>query len=280
MNYLQAHDYFGENAPYSEFYINSCGYFIEIDIKTGTHRPDGRADYQLLYVTEGVLYTIVDGVETENKAGSLILYKPGEPQHYFSEGGEVISYFWIHFSGRLAGSLLEQCLPIGEGRMDFPVSQDDVRIITQMIEEINRKIVGYQMKLMSLFIELLTNMSRRMAADRKNLQNYMRLQKAIRSMEQASYRNFSVKEFAQMCNMSENHFAHVFKEVTGKAPMQYRDDLRMEKAAALLAHTDMPVSGVAEYVGFEDALYFSRRFKKYFKVSPTKYRGGLQLQHS
>ena len=50
----------------------------------------------------------------------------------------------------------------------------------------------------------------------------------------------------------------------------------MEKAKELLQTTNMRVYEVALFVGFEDAAYFSRFFKRYTGVSPKKfeYRGG------
>ena len=51
---------------------------------------------------------------------------------------------------------------------------------------------------------------------------------------------------------------------------------RVEKAKELLQTTNMRVYEVALFVGFEDAAYFSRFFKRYTGVSPKKfeYRGG------
>ena len=56
----------------------------------------------------------------------------------------------------------------------------------------------------------------------------------------------------------------------------YLCSYRIEKAKELLQTTNMRVYEVALFVGFEDAAYFSRFFKRYTGVSPKKfeYRGG------
>jgi AraC-like DNA-binding protein len=46
----------------------------------------------------------------------------------------------------------------------------------------------------------------------------------------------------------------------------------MERAGSLLRHSDLSVGAVAISVGFEDTLYFSRAFRKFFGASPSDYR--------
>ncbi len=46
---------------------------------------------------------------------------------------------------------------------------------------------------------------------------------------------------------------------------------RMQRAAELLTHTELPVIQVAQSVGYEDPLYFSRVFRQRWGVSPTIY---------
>ena len=56
------------------------------------------------------------------------------------------------------------------------------------------------------------------------------------------------------------------------APKQYLTELKLKKACGLLRSTQLPVNVVAESLGFEDALAFSRVLKKAYGVSPTGYR--------
>ncbi|POF56904.1 AraC family transcriptional regulator, partial [Vibrio vulnificus] len=53
--------------------------------------------------------------------------------------------------------------------------------------------------------------------------------------------------------------------------LQYITALRMEKAKALLTHTDLPVQRVAEQVGYSDLSAFSRRFSRHFGLSPRAF---------
>ena len=49
-------------------------------------------------------------------------------------------------------------------------------------------------------------------------------------------------------------------------------NLRMREACRLLAETDTPIKEIARLLGFEDALYFSRRFRQQVGVAASDYR--------
>ena len=72
--------------------------------------------------------------------------------------------------------------------------------------------------------------------------------------------------------MSDCWFNRTFKHVTKVTPMQYIIQLRMTNALNLLEHTSYNIIQVANAVGYDDAYYFSRLFKKNIGVSPTEYR--------
>jgi AraC family transcriptional regulator, arabinose operon regulatory protein len=58
----------------------------------------------------------------------------------------------------------------------------------------------------------------------------------------------------------------------GMPPRRYMGELRMQHACRLLMETDLDVLEIAQRVGFEDALYFSRRFRRHAGCSPSAYR--------
>jgi len=54
--------------------------------------------------------------------------------------------------------------------------------------------------------------------------------------------------------------------------MQYILSLRMANAQNLLESTQYNISEIAEAVGYDNSLYFSRLFHKHIGVSPSEYR--------
>jgi AraC-like DNA-binding protein len=76
---------------------------------------------------------------------------------------------------------------------------------------------------------------------------------------------------ARAASLGRSRFGQRFRRATGLPPRQYLERLRMEEARRLLEE-DLPVTRVAELAGFEDPLYFSRRFRALHGVAPTAYR--------
>jgi transcriptional regulator GlxA family with amidase domain len=82
----------------------------------------------------------------------------------------------------------------------------------------------------------------------------------------------SLADLAGMAGLSVSHYSALFRRATGYGPLEYQTRLRMGTARDLLDTTDRPVASVAAQVGFTDALYFSRQFRRIHGMSPTEYR--------
>jgi len=77
-------------------------------------------------------------------------------------------------------------------------------------------------------------------------------------------------------HFSKHHFVRVFRETVGMSPMRYLLNTRLSAAKDLLGNTDMPIQLIANNVGYENALTFSRVFKNNENISPTEYRNSIR----
>lgn len=84
--------------------------------------------------------------------------------------------------------------------------------------------------------------------------------------------SFSLKQAAEMSNVSEGYLSFLFKKETGTGFTEYVNGLRIDKAAELLRETHLPSYTIAEKVGYDNVNYFGRIFKKIKGVSPKRYR--------
>lgn len=82
----------------------------------------------------------------------------------------------------------------------------------------------------------------------------------------------SVNEAAKMVNLSPNHFCKVFKTVTSKTLIEYIHLLRINEAERMLNETDLPISEIAEKVGFSSNTYFGRVYKRLKNEPPSERR--------
>ncbi|MEM9555048.1 MAG: AraC family transcriptional regulator [Acidobacteriota bacterium] len=89
------------------------------------------------------------------------------------------------------------------------------------------------------------------------------------------HRQIAVEELATEAALSPAHFSRVFKRTIGESPHRFVMSYRVEKARALLADPDLPLTSIALRCGFSDQAHFSRTFKAHQGETPSAYRAAL-----
>jgi len=85
----------------------------------------------------------------------------------------------------------------------------------------------------------------------------------------------SLAELAQIAELSEYHFARMFKQSMGIAPHQYVMNARLIRAESLLRHTALDMTTIALDCGFSSTSHFSHRFKSLRGMAPSALRAEL-----
>ncbi len=80
------------------------------------------------------------------------------------------------------------------------------------------------------------------------------------------------RRLARLANFSYSQFFREFKRRTGRSPQKYIEQQRIDYAKRLLATNRLSVKEIAFQAGFNNQLYFSRRFQKATGMSPSQYR--------
>ncbi|MDQ8023771.1 MAG: helix-turn-helix domain-containing protein [Moraxellaceae bacterium] len=81
-----------------------------------------------------------------------------------------------------------------------------------------------------------------------------------------------VAAMAALSGLPERSFKRRFQQATGMAPLAYVHTLRLEEAKQLLEATTLAVEAIANEVGYEDAGFFSRLFRREVGLTPAQYR--------
>jgi AraC-like DNA-binding protein len=106
----------------------------------------------------------------------------------------------------------------------------------------------------------------------QKMQHASSLRKAERYIQENYSRKLSLEEIANVSGFSAPYFSTIFKRETGENLSTYLSRLRVEKAAALLISTSLPLNTIANTCGFEDQSWFSKIFKTHTGMSPRRYR--------
>ena len=98
------------------------------------------------------------------------------------------------------------------------------------------------------------------------------IERAAHYFKENFNKEISIEEYAKEHLMSSNWFIKCFKNIMKVTPMRYISSLRITAAKGYLEGSNKNISEIAAAVGYENALYFSRIFKKYTGVSPSEYK--------
>ena len=105
---------------------------------------------------------------------------------------------------------------------------------------------------------------------------------AVQSIRQMTeihpHHDFNFKQLAAEHGLSYTHFRRLWKQQLGMSPAAYVTDIRMRRACRLLTETTLSIQTISQQLGFDDSLYFSRRFKQLIGKSPLHYRQQTEIE--
>jgi transcriptional regulator GlxA family with amidase domain len=81
-----------------------------------------------------------------------------------------------------------------------------------------------------------------------------------------------VNAMSKLSGLSERSFKRRFQRATGMPPLEYVHTLRLEESKHLLETSDAPIEAVANEVGYADASFFGRLFRRKVGMTPAQYR--------
>lgn len=81
-----------------------------------------------------------------------------------------------------------------------------------------------------------------------------------------------VAAMVRLSGLAERSFKRRFRQATGLSPIEYVHTLRLEEAKHALETGEQPIEAVAEEVGYEDASFFGRLFRRNVGLTPAQYR--------
>lgn len=239
--------------------------------------PLVHSHHLLHYVLSGRGVFHCRGKEYRLTAGDAFFISPGELVRYDADPEYPWEYRWIGYKGGHVDELLAK-LGISP---HTPVIQNDFNRktgalfgrIEQVLRQGNPTCDLQASGWIRLILAELTDNRQQLEAKtpEPEAQITRQVEQAIRWLTLQYSQQISIEHLAQTLGYHRTHLSKMFKQHTGMSPMQFLLKIRMERARLLLGEP-LTVEQVAASVGFPDALYFSKTFKKWYGLSPSEYR--------
>lgn len=257
--------------------VASCGtYQLRTRSTLPTLRPKGRIDYQIIYIASGKAHFYFDNQEESQvvTAGNIVLYKPKEMQKYIYYAQDNPEVYWVHFTGYEVKNLLRKYgFNMNDRVFHVGSSQDYFNIFQNLISELKMHKNNYRDMVSMLFQQMLILMQRYIDSDTDGVSHMPDVISKACQFFQKNYRQeIAIENYAKEIHFSTCWFIRTFKQHTGMSPLHYITKIRMSNAQHLLKNTSYSIAEIANIVGYDNPLYFSRVFKKYVGLPPTQYR--------
>lgn len=256
-------------------------------------------DYEIIYIAEGEMNVLTNGVNYTAEAGDIVFLRPYK-SHILTSKCDVTSQPHVHFD--LFKDGLSETIPVSLKRrskmseeertffrtdnlkalgFDFPpvmrlhnhLAIKD--LLYKIIDEYHMKLSDYETYLSALMCQLLIVIRRSYEISKLDIrqEHLTAFENVQRYVLDNIDRNITVDELAKFTYLSKFHFIRVFTGHFGDTPHRYITKLRVERAKELLLYDDsLSISEIAVRLNFDSQQTFSYWFKKNVGVSPINYK--------
>ena len=262
----------------SPLFVGSCGTYRLITVeKLPTHRPRGRLDFQLIYIASGKGEFYFHGKKEIVNAGNMVIYRPKEEQRYYYYGVDQTEVYWVHFTGNNVTNLLRSYGLTNKKVFHCGSGAEYQNLFCSMIKELQMCQDGYEemleIYLRQIFIRLQRHFKSSLNSD--NSHAFEEIDNAISYFCEHYNEPINIDDYAKENHFSTSWFIRNFKLYTGITPKQYILKKRIYNAEALLQNTQYNINEIAQIIGYDNPLYFSRVFQKTKGISPSEYRKNI-----
>ncbi|HEY5585143.1 MAG TPA: AraC family transcriptional regulator [Ruminiclostridium sp.] len=248
--------------------------------------------FEIIFIKEGNAIFQIGSVEYYAENGDILFVNQGELHSGYLVNNTKVTFYAIVFDKSVLSYYIPDTqqkkliYPFIEGKMTFPSIVKEksenyiafLSFVNSIIYEFEQKKTGYEIAVKCLLSMLTLQVIRAKAYTEQIGKIYIKDNRLERFKFLFNYieahfpEKITIEIAANLVNLSSYHFCKVFKKVTGKTFIEFLNLYRINEAEDLLRETDLPITLVAEKVGFCNINYFDKIFKKYKRYSPSTCR--------
>jgi AraC-like DNA-binding protein len=264
-----------ESNPITKLlFITDIGYYPEAKYHY-RERPTGAKQNIIIFCAKGKGWVETDGNKIKVRNDQFFIIPANIPHRYGADTTDPWTIYWLHFTGNLADRFVKK---------DFSLVTIDPGINTRndrrirLFEEIYQNLsMGYSIENIeysSICLWYFLGAFYYLAQFERirAIQQHDLIEKSILYMYEHIDSKINLTHLASLCGFSVSHYSMIFKKKTSRSPIEYFNNLKIQKACQLLDFTTLHIKEIASRLNYEDQFYFSRVFKKTMGLSAAEYR--------
>jgi AraC family transcriptional regulator of arabinose operon len=238
-------------------------------------RVHGSASWLIILTLDGQGAFGYRGGEIRSAPGDICLLQPRVYHSYgIAEGAELWELRWAHFQARPHWAPFLDLPTVGPGLSRVHLEDEEFARVVERTAEATRlfwrRNATDELIAMAVLEEVLIRVHR--GANLPGLRRDPRVEEAIEFATRRLADPIGLNDMARAVNLSPSRFGHLFLTEMGVSPCAFLERQRLARAAHLLQISTSTIQEISSQVGFENAFYFSNRFRRSFNMSPSEYR--------
>ena len=230
--------------------------------------------YELTYVDQGSLHSVVDGKDSLLNKGDLVIYGPNQWHMHYADIGVAPRFVTLTFD--LTGNSLETLL-----NRKIAASQHTVTLLQRMLREQEQEVSdGFSNDVILTHLKLLLLLLLRDAAAPR--QGKLQTSNAIHSeneiIRQAQQyitahirEKLSVPLVARQVDVSPSYLTALFHKNLQISPGEYIRRIKLQESKQMIRENNLNFTEIAAELQYSTVHHFSRQFKEKFGITPTEY---------
>lgn len=231
-------------------------------------------DIMLGVFLEGIVHFQCKRFSCEIPPGSIAFFLPDDPGILYSDHQKPTTHYYCRFNGSSAFSLINRIINFWGSQVFQPENLSDILLVLKKMKHEHRKTLSDEMRTQEglLFQILFLLLDKNQTIEKND-----RHMKMVQYLENRVDQVLNLPEMSKIFHLSIRQLTRLFRANAGMSIGQYHEIAKMTLSKTLLENTKFPINEIAIRVGYQDALYFSRVFKKNTKYSPLAWRNKIKI---
>jgi AraC-like DNA-binding protein/quercetin dioxygenase-like cupin family protein len=255
-------------------FVTDIGYYPKA-VYHHRERPQGAAQHILVYCDRGAGDLTLGTATFQILSGDFFIIPRNTPHVYSADLQNPWTIYWVHFKGSSADAVVDQLMKNINGfKGSIRFMEKSIDLFNEIYRQLERGYSNdnliYANMCLSHFLTTFIYNHKFEPVEEGQVKDNIDL--VIDYMQNNMNKPLRLEQIANFVNLSSSHFSFLFKKKTGYAPMEYFNQLKIQKACQYLLFTNLQIKEIAFKLGVEDPYYFSRLFTNVMGVSPNNYR--------
>jgi len=265
-------DFFGK-----DLHITHIGYYPQAYLHLRQRKKEEVLQFILIYCIDGEGWFEINGKKELVSAHQFFILPKGQEHKYGSNKSKPWTIYWMHFDGEKAAFFANgfdhptNISPNVNSRIEERLQLFE-EIFSTLSKGFSTNNIYYSITSLFHFLGSMKFLGEYRESRKSDETQVDIIDEVIHFMRENIEKKLTLAEIANEAKLSASYLSLLFHKKTDYSPLRYLTLLRIQKACHYLDFTDMKIIQICPKIGYEDAFYFTRIFKKTMGISPSEYR--------